>query len=153
MLAGSKQVDDVADSSSQSLKIIATARLDYVKGLDTLIRAISIAKKSVDVRLDIYGSGPLKKNLCLLINKLGLNNHVSIHNYLFDLSDAYKKADLYVNSSRHEYLSISILEALSYSLPYSSPMWEEILIKIITMAYLFHLKTRKQWQMHYSIIN
>jgi colanic acid/amylovoran biosynthesis glycosyltransferase len=64
------------------IRISCVCRLVEKKGLDTLIRAVTIARKQVDVELDIAGSGPLDTELRELIDKLDATQFVHLHGRL-----------------------------------------------------------------------
>lgn len=95
------------------------ARLDYMKNIDLLIRAIAALKrKGVSLSLIIFGFGPLEKDLNKLIKKLGLENNVVINkSHLMDASRFLKCLDLFVLTSRSEPFGFVLLEAMASGIP------------------------------------
>ena len=67
------------------------------KGHKYLIEAIKMASKVIpNIRLIVVGSGPQKKNIKQLINKLDLENHVILVGYQPDPAFFYKAMDVMV---------------------------------------------------------
>lgn len=106
--------------SKTNNKLISIGRLAYEKGYSDLLDVISIIKKDKeDIKLDIYGDGNLKNRLQEKIERLGLEDNVSLcgfvsQNKIFNLMKNY---DIYVMSSYTESFGIVLLEAMSNSLP------------------------------------
>lgn len=98
--------------------IVNVGRLDYQKGHWHLIKAFSqLANKKKNVRLLLIGEGKLEKNLKELAKNLGIENKV---HFLGFQSNPYKylaNSDLYVSTSVHEGLPMTLIEAMSFSLP------------------------------------
>jgi len=64
-------------------KLISIGRLVFEKGFKYIIKAIAILRNIYpDIKIDIYGNGPLKENLQNLIISLGLENIVSLKGFL-----------------------------------------------------------------------
>ena len=70
-----------------------------------------------NVRFELAGEGPEQKSLEDLIEKYGLQESFRIRGFLPDLSEFYRGLDLYINTSRHEGLPMSILEAMAHGIP------------------------------------
>ena len=78
--------------------------------------------KSKNFHLDIFGKEYDKKQnekkyLNYLIKKNGLEKKIKIHGFKKNLTNYYKKADLYINASHIEGFSTSIIDAINYNLP------------------------------------
>lgn len=101
-------------------RLIAIGRLVEEKGFEDLIDIINIVKKDVkNIKLDIYGDGPLRETLDDKINKLELNNNIKLcglcdHNILFD---KIKNYDIYTMTSYTESFGLVLLDAMSQSVP------------------------------------
>jgi glycosyltransferase involved in cell wall biosynthesis len=94
--------------------ILSVSRLVKNKGLEYLIEAYN--KISPDKKLVIVGNGPYINKLIKLSN--GNENIVFTGKQHGDvLAELYSNANLFVQSSEAEGLSISLLEAISYKLP------------------------------------
>ncbi|AGP81534.1 group 1 glycosyl transferase [Alteromonas mediterranea MED64] len=93
--------------------VIAVGRLSYQKGFDMLLDAFADVQKNIPSRLIIFGEGELREELEQQINKLGLNDNVSLPGYSDNIIAEMKAADLYVLSSRFEGSPNAIVEAMS----------------------------------------
>jgi glycosyltransferase involved in cell wall biosynthesis len=93
--------------------ILAVGRLDKIKGFDLLIQ--ECAKLDFPFRLDIVGEGEEKKNLVSFINKLHLEDQISLLGFREDIPQLMHNADVVVMSSHSEGFSLVMLEALFYA--------------------------------------
>ena len=102
--------------------------LEYVYGIDTLIRAFAIVKEKLNssnkwrktrLRLLIVGGGIEKKALIELSKNLGINGSVEfVGNIAHDqVVQKLEKMDIFVALSRRESFGVAILEASSCGLP------------------------------------
>ena len=89
--------------------IIFVGRLEPVKGCDIFLRALALLKLD-DFKLLVLGSGPQKKSLQSLSEKLGLKN-LEFLGTLSDIQNYYKKAKIIVSSSRFEGLGNVLIES------------------------------------------
>lgn len=72
------RIDWRPDGRSDDL-IMATGRLQPIKGFDTLIRALAILRRGgVRFRCRIIGDGPLRSELSALVRSLDLEGHVEL---------------------------------------------------------------------------
>jgi glycosyltransferase involved in cell wall biosynthesis len=93
-------------------------RLDSVKDLPTMIRALRSARSAgAQCRLVIVGDGPEASALRNLASALELGQAVQFTGYRADARTLMPAFDLYVNSSIHEGISLTILEAMAALLP------------------------------------
>ena len=101
-----------------SFRIISAGRLEEVKGFDLLIEAFAlIADKCPQWHIDIFGKGSCEKVLEQLIISKRLEGRINIYPPTTNIYYEYFKSGLYVLSSRHEGLGMSILEAMSCGVP------------------------------------
>lgn len=93
----------------------------YPKGVDTLIKAIAIAKRDLpDIKLHVVGNSKyLLPSLRSLIAKEGVENNISFHGWVSqsELPRYYKSADFCVFPSRLESFGIVVLEAMASGTP------------------------------------
>ncbi len=94
--------------------VLAAARLDPGKGLDVLIEAASRVEGASFV---IAGDGPERRALRIRITELGLGGRVRLLGWRDDLRELLAAVDLFVQPSRHEALSIAVLEAMAAGCP------------------------------------
>jgi glycosyltransferase involved in cell wall biosynthesis len=98
--------------------IVAVARLSPQKDLGSLIRAMALAvRENSTLRLEIAGEGESRLELENLISEFDLHEHVGLLGAVDDIPGLLQSASQFVLSSRHEGLSLSILEAMATGLP------------------------------------
>ncbi len=105
--------------NNHKINILMVGRLVDYKGYDIAIEALSLLPKNYN--LNIIGSGKNKKKLINLITNLKLNKRIKLLDKVNDqLKEKYlKKSSFFLmcSTSRAESFGISILEAISNSLP------------------------------------
>jgi len=99
--------------------ILFVGRLEKVKGLDILLRAISILNTQYNkvIRLAIVGIGPLKKGLEKMARELQIDDEIEFLGTRKDINRLMKSSKVLVLPSRWEGLPMVILEAMSVGLP------------------------------------
>jgi len=92
------------------------ARLDPVKDLGTLIRAVAGQARQVPLTLIVIGDGSERNRLEALTHELGAEMYVRFLGHREDARDLLAACDLYANSSISEGISLTILEAMAAGL-------------------------------------
>ncbi len=101
-----------------ALVLVTVARLDTIKRLDVLIRAVpALAARLPAIQLLIVGDGPLRDRLRTLAATVGAADHVIFAGAVVDAARVLPLADLYVTASRGEGLPLAVLEAMAAGLP------------------------------------
>lgn len=104
--------------TENELFLLSVGRLTYQKGHDTLIQAMpKVVSRFPNTKLGICGDGPLRPQLELLIQELGLSKHVLLLGMWSDISPVLVSADIFVLPSRSEGLSRALMEAMAQGLP------------------------------------
>lgn len=116
------QIDRIDNGPAQdAMTIIYYGQLLSRKGILHLIRSFSILIRDFpDLRLEIFGTGPLKDRILELVSKLDLQNAVGIHGYVPypRLISEIRKAGVVVLPSLHEVGPwIAALEAMACKKP------------------------------------
>ena len=98
-------------------KILFFGRVNPIKDIETLLRAIAIIKNK-EIKLEIVGPGDIEylNRLKILVNKLGLKNKVIFSDAIYDIKEKIKKIDsctLFVLPSKREAMPISLIEAMA----------------------------------------
>lgn len=102
--------------------ILFVARLDPVKGADTLVKAVSIfyqRDKNLSFDALIVGGGQQWEELRTMIAKYGLESHISLEGAKIypDLLYYYNAADLFILPSKEEAIPYTALEAMLCGCP------------------------------------
>jgi glycosyltransferase involved in cell wall biosynthesis/ribosomal protein S18 acetylase RimI-like enzyme len=103
----------VQPGSSSSRKVVYHGRLAEGKGLPELLDAVTILESTLDecFELDIYGRGDLWDYLAAEISSRELTS-VTLHGFVEDVHRVLSRADVCVQPSHREGLSIALLEAM-----------------------------------------
>lgn len=100
--------------------ILFVGRIEYVKGVDVLIRAFAeIQMIFPDSRLHLVGRGKDKKYMVNLAEDLSIRNKIHFHGYVphNKISNFYAGADMLVVPSRIEGFGIVVLEGMASGNP------------------------------------
>jgi len=98
--------------------ILCVGRLSEQKAYDVLLKAFKeISPKLDNWYLVILGKGELKKELHEMAEDLNISERVEWKGHVSNPRKYYENADIYVLPSRHEGMSNSLLEAMSFGLP------------------------------------
>lgn len=100
--------------------VLYVGRIDYVKGVDVLIRAIALAKEKLPrICLHIVGDGPKLEEIKKLILSLNLKENVVLHGFVdgADKNKLFLTCDIVAVPSRSETFSITVLEAMRAGKP------------------------------------
>jgi glycosyltransferase involved in cell wall biosynthesis len=112
---------------SETPYILSVAAHYPHKNLKVLIEALSLVRKSIDVRLVLVGQLPAallgvkdrSQNLSALVDELGLTDHVEITGYVDDLTLGryYRNARLFAFPSLYEGFGMPAVEAMGLGVP------------------------------------
>lgn len=104
-------------ASPETLIVGTIARLDPVKDLGTLLRAVGLVSRERQILLLIVGDGPERAALEALARELAVESSVKFLGKRDDAREWLWACDAYVNSSISEGVSLTILEAMAAGLP------------------------------------
>lgn len=108
--------------TGRPLHIGSVGRLVPVKGYDFFLRvAAKIARELPDVRFSILGDGPLKEQLQNQAREYGLEGKLALLAPVPNPASFYHSLDVYLNTSLHEGIPLSILEAMFCRVPVVAP--------------------------------
>jgi len=109
-----------ASKSAAHYKIVSIGGLIPRKAMDILIKQFARFKAIVaDSRLEIFGDGPERKNLELLIKSLNIEDSVKLNGICSRqiIAATLKRSDAFVLASRNETFGVAYIEALSCGVP------------------------------------
>jgi len=97
--------------------ILYVGRLEKYKGVDQLIKAMSLLK-NYDICLRIIGDGSYRKTLEYIVKKLNLTDKIIFlgRKNIHEIKDEYGKAEVLVSPSLYESFGIVLIEALKSGL-------------------------------------
>jgi len=109
----------IAKVITNNLPIIGmVANFRSQKDYKTLLAAFSILMKiGIKSELWLVGDGPTRADLQKLANELEIESYVRFLGTVSDLSEIYKRFDVFVLSTHYEGHPLVILEAMSFGLP------------------------------------
>jgi glycosyltransferase involved in cell wall biosynthesis len=104
--------------AGQPCNIGTVGRISQAKGAGTLLEAFAmLASRHPGSRLIYFGDGPLIPELQAKARQLGLANRVVLAGYQPDHEEIYNNIDIYVQPSRRESMSNSVIEAMARGIP------------------------------------
>lgn len=99
-------------------KAIAVGRLEKQKGFDILINCwAKVSQELPDWHLDIYGEGSLHTKLQEQINKLQLQDKITLCGRVDHIMEIYTQYSIHIMSSRYEGQPMTLIEAQACGLP------------------------------------
>jgi len=99
-------------------RIVAAGRLDKQKNFKLLIQAYhSFLNVNKDYSLEIYGEGPMRKELQQFVDELEIHDKVSLPGRSAILLEQIKKASMFVLSSDYEGSPNVLIEAMCMGMP------------------------------------
>ena len=112
-----KDDQNIDDNSEKYIRLINVARFDHQKDQLSIMKALSSIKTKNKWHLDFIGDGPLLNQCKDMAIKLGIDNSVTFHGFVYDTLNFYKSADIFILMSHWEGFPRSSVEALRSELP------------------------------------
>jgi glycosyltransferase involved in cell wall biosynthesis len=113
---GKNRVKKEKTFPKDSFTFITFARLFKQKDHKTLLKAFAKLKDK-DAKLIIGSDGPLKDELVMLSETLGIKKRVSFVGWVDNKNKYLKKADAFILSSKREGFGYVLVEAMQFGLP------------------------------------
>lgn len=100
-------------------RIVYGGRLNPHKRLDLLLKSFEILHRGYDVKLDIFGAGPMRSYIERYVGRNGLSKAVDLYGEVSDEKFVYlmKRGYIYVLPSIREGQSITTMEAMAAGTP------------------------------------
>ncbi|MFW8600191.1 glycosyltransferase family 4 protein [Desulfobacterota bacterium M19] len=113
---------NVIQRSKGGTIIGSAGRLFPVKDFSLMVDIANIVISQNDtVKFVLAGDGPERLMLEEKVGKYDLQNRFRFLGHLDDMDTFYRSLDVYINTSVHEGIPMSVLEAMSYGLPVVAP--------------------------------
>lgn len=110
--------DYYINRDSDIFVIGSAGRLYKIKDYPFMVEiANEVLQKAGHIRFELAGEGPENENIQENIRKLGIGKDFKLTGFIDNIATFYETLDLYINTSLHEGLPMSILEAMAYGLP------------------------------------
>ena len=110
------------DRSGGGFTIGSSGRFFPVKDFPLMVEiAREIARHADGIRFELAGTGPDEERIAEMVHLHGLERTFLLRGFLCDVSGFYQGLDLYLNTSRHEGIPMSVLEAMAHGLPVVAP--------------------------------
>ena len=99
--------------------IVTAGRLAPEKGYDVLLDAIALIVRqgTSDIRLHLFGQGPLEAELKTLAHKLQIEPHVDFAGFEPNICSQLRRGDVFVLSSNYEGSPNALIEAAAMGVP------------------------------------
>jgi glycosyltransferase involved in cell wall biosynthesis len=98
--------------------LLAAGRFVEAKGFDRMVANFArLAKRVTDVRLVILGDGPLRPRIAEDVEARGLSGRIVLPGRAGNMADWYRRASLYLMTSRWEGLPMVMIESMAHGLP------------------------------------
>ena len=106
----------------KTVTLLAVGALSEQKDYPTLVAAAERLSDGMladgrSIRLRIVGGGEMMPELAALVNANDARAHIELLGVRSDVPDLMRSADIFVNSSQYEGLSVAMIEAMMAALP------------------------------------
>ncbi|MBK3495602.1 glycosyltransferase [Viridibacillus sp. YIM B01967] len=109
---------DVDIAKKDPLLVTVVARLDEGNAVEEAVHAfVNVIQEVPDAKLHIYGDGPKRRSLAVLIRKLKLRKNVELKGYTTNSDAALAKATVTVVTAKYEGFSLAALESFANKTP------------------------------------
>jgi L-malate glycosyltransferase len=114
--------DALPNRITGTLVIGSAGRFSSVKDYPLMVEiARAIFGRQKNISFELVGDGPDKPIIENMIQKYGLKKSFTLPGFESHMSAFYKRIDVFINTSLHEGIPLSVLEAMSYGVPVVAP--------------------------------
>jgi glycosyltransferase involved in cell wall biosynthesis len=117
-IAPSRKKEIYIRDSSRVLRFLSVGRLVKDKNFELQLKMLAMID---GVTIDIAGDGPLKRELQILAEKLGVGDRVRFLGNVADMVNLYQQYDAYIHTATNEGFGLVVGEAMSAGLPVLVP--------------------------------
>jgi glycosyltransferase involved in cell wall biosynthesis len=109
--------------SKDTFVVGSAGRFFHVKDYPLMVEiAKTASRRKENILFKLAGDGPEKESIFSLIKNYGLEKIFNLEGSVYNMSQFYEGLDLYLNTSLHEGIPMSVLEAMGYGLPIVAPL-------------------------------
>lgn len=109
------------DGNGQCFVVGSSGRLVKVKDYQLFCEILHYLPARTKVRFELAGEGPQRPLLETLVRRYDMEEDFVLRGHQEDMDSFYQGLDLYVNTSIHEGIPMTVLEALARGLPVIAP--------------------------------
>ena len=115
-------LNDSSEKNRNIFVIGSAGRFFPIKDYPLMVEiAKEVLLQTDKVRFELAGEGPEKNTILSLISEYGIEKAFSLPGFIDNMQTFYRGLDLYINTSIHEGIPMSILEAMAHGLPVVAP--------------------------------
>ena len=119
---GIEIVKDIEKQENHRLIIGSAGRFFPVKDYSIMVDiAAQVVIQNNTITFVLAGDGPQRSELEQKVKNYGIGDRFLFLGHQDDMVGFYKSLDIYINTSVHEGIPMSVLEAMSYGLPIVAP--------------------------------
>jgi glycosyltransferase involved in cell wall biosynthesis len=109
------------DIQQEKFIIGSSGRLFPVKGYRLMVSIAEVMRNIQDMAFELAGEGPDRPSIEDAIRHANLEKMFMLRGHLNQMSQFYERLSVYVNTSFHEGIPMTILEAMSHGIPVIAP--------------------------------
>ncbi|WP_224981917.1 glycosyltransferase family 4 protein [Geomonas agri] len=99
----------------------SSGRLFHVKDYPLMVEVANLVCRERDVTFRLAGEGPCRQEVLAAVKRHGLEERFTLTGHLDRMEPFYRGLDLYLNTSLHEGIPMTILEAMACGVPVVAP--------------------------------
>ena len=112
----------IRERTGKDFTVGAAGRFFPVKDFPLMVEiARNAVEKESGIRFEIAGDGPEKDRVAEMIRRHGIEKSFLLRGFIEDVASFYKEIDVYMNTSVHKGIPMSVLEAMAQGLPVIAP--------------------------------
>jgi GalNAc-alpha-(1->4)-GalNAc-alpha-(1->3)-diNAcBac-PP-undecaprenol alpha-1,4-N-acetyl-D-galactosaminyltransferase len=105
-------------NQKETLKFVAVSNFKYQKNLPLMLNGFArYIKNYPKDKLTIYGHGPLKQTISVIIDSLNLTKNVTLDHFTGNMAKKLNDYDIFLHTAHYEGFGNAIVEAMSVNLP------------------------------------